>query len=42
MADAWIAALAKERGAMLVHKDPEFDQIEGVVEVLELPYKIVR
>lgn len=24
VADAWIAALAKERGATLVHKDPEF------------------
>lgn len=41
VADAWIAALAKKRGATLVHKDPEFKQVEGEVEVLELPYKAV-
>lgn len=40
VADAWIAALAKERGATLVHKDPEFEQVEAVVQVLKLPYKI--
>ena len=39
VADAWIAALAKERGATLVHKDPEFKQVEAEVKVLELPYK---
>jgi ribonuclease VapC len=39
VADVWIAALAKERGATLVHKDPEFKQVEGEVKVLELPYK---
>ncbi len=39
VADAWIAALAKERNATLVHKDPEFEQIEGVIQVLKLPYK---
>lgn len=39
VADARIAALAKERGATLVHKDPEFEQLEGEVEVLKLPYK---
>src|SRR5689334_19737633 len=27
IADAWIAALAISRGATLVHKDPEYDQI---------------
>ena len=40
VADAWIAALAKERGATLVHKDPEFEQVEAVLEVLKLPYKV--
>lgn len=40
IADAWIAALAKERGATLVHKDPEFEQVEAVLEVLKLPYKV--
>jgi ribonuclease VapC len=39
--DAWIAALAKEREAKLVHKDPEFKQVEGEIDVLELPYKTV-
>lgn len=39
VADAWIAALAKERGATLVHKDPEFKQVESEVKALELPYK---
>ena len=39
VADAWIAALANERGATLVHKDPEFKQVETEIQVLELPYK---
>jgi len=41
VADAWIAALAKEREAPLVHKDPEFKQVEDEIDVLELPYKTV-
>jgi predicted nucleic acid-binding protein len=40
VADAWIAALAKERGATLVHKDPEFEQVEAIIRVLKLPYKV--
>jgi predicted nucleic acid-binding protein len=39
VADAWIAALAQERNAALVHKDPEFEQVEAVVKVIKLPYK---
>jgi predicted nucleic acid-binding protein len=39
VADAWIAALAKERNATLVHKDPEFEQIEDRLKILHLPYK---
>ncbi len=39
VANAWIAALAQERGAILVHKDPEFEQIEDSLQVLKLPYK---
>jgi len=39
VADAWIAALAKERNATLVHKDPEFEQLKDKVKALELPYK---
>ena len=38
-ADAWIAALVKERNATLVHKDPEFEQVETEIKVLKLPYK---
>ena len=38
--DAWIAALAKERNATLVHKDPEFEQVEGTIQALRLPYKV--
>jgi uncharacterized protein len=37
--DAWIAALAQERQAILVHKDPEFEQVEATIDVLKLPYK---
>lgn len=39
VADAWIAALAKERNAILVHKDPEFEQVKPEILVLKLPYK---
>jgi PIN domain len=38
--DAWIAALAHERNATLVHKDPEFEQVEATLKVLKLPYKV--
>src|SRR4029453_18871526 len=31
VADAWIAALPQERNATLVHKDPEFEQVEATV-----------
>jgi predicted nucleic acid-binding protein len=30
MADAWIASLALLHDAELVHKDPEFDDVEGL------------
>ena len=39
VADAWIAALAQERDATLVHKDPEFEQVESTIKVVRLPYK---
>jgi len=39
VADAWIAALAQEREATLVHKDPEFEQVETIISTLKLPYK---
>jgi ribonuclease VapC len=41
VADAWIAALARERNATLVHKDPEFEQVEVALKVLKLPYKAI-
>ncbi len=39
VADAWIAALAQERNATLVHKDPEFEQLQDEMKILQLPYK---
>jgi len=39
-ADAWIAATAKFYQAVLVHKDPEFEQVQDEVELLQLPYKV--
>ncbi len=41
-ADACIAGLAKFKNAKLVHKDPEFEQIEDEIEQLKLPYKPKR
>jgi predicted nucleic acid-binding protein len=41
VADAWIAALARERDAMLVHKDPEFEQIGAMLKMMTLPYKTI-
>ena len=38
-ADAWIAATAKFHQATLVHKDPEFEQVQDEVTLLPLPYK---
>lgn len=37
LADAWIAATAILKHAILVHKDPEFENV--TVEQLKLPYK---
>ncbi|MFZ3048387.1 MAG: type II toxin-antitoxin system VapC family toxin [Desulfatirhabdiaceae bacterium] len=42
VADAWIAALAKEQHAILVHKDPEYEQIEDFIRTLRLPYKSLK
>jgi predicted nucleic acid-binding protein len=38
LADAWIAAAALENGVTLVHKDPEFENLPGLLEE-RLPYK---
>jgi len=39
LADALIAGLASQLGAVLVHKDPEFEALKGAVDLESLPYK---
>ena len=39
VADAFIAATAIDKNAVLVHKDPELEVISKYTETLELPYK---
>lgn len=39
VADSWIIASAIKTNSILVHKDPEFEQITGRVDMLKLPYK---
>ncbi len=39
LADSWIAATAIESRTILVHKDPEFEQLAGRVELKALPYR---
>jgi predicted nucleic acid-binding protein len=39
VADSWIIATAIHTGSVLVHKDPEFEQLAGRVRLLALPYK---
>lgn len=39
LADAIIAATAHQKGATLVHKDPEFEPLAGQVAMEALPYK---
>ena len=36
--DAFIIATAKEKGGVLIHKDPEFEQVSGEVQCISLPY----
>ena len=38
-ADAFIAASARQLDAELVHKDPEYESLAGVVKLAPLPYK---
>ena len=40
-ADCCIAALARSRQSTLVHKDPEYEQVENEIMQLKLPYKRV-
>ena len=39
LADAIIAAFAIRNGAVLIHKDPEFDALTGLLPMEALPYK---
>ena len=39
LADAWILATAKQLGAILVHKDSEFEQAAMEVQLQPLPYR---
>jgi len=39
LADAIIAAFAIRGGAVLMHKDPEFDALTGLLPMEALPYK---
>ena len=39
VADSWIIATAWQKKAKLVHKDPEFEQVRQIVELVSLPYK---
>ncbi|MBA4394491.1 MAG: VapC toxin family PIN domain ribonuclease [Desulfobacca sp.] len=37
--DSWIIATAIVTGSVLIHKDPEFDQVKDLVTLKALPYK---
>lgn len=37
--DSWIAATAVATDSILVHKDPEFEQVKAIVKLKPLPYK---
>lgn len=39
LADAIIAAFAIRKDAILMHKDPEFDALTGLLKMKALPYK---
>jgi len=39
LADAWVVATAKQLNAILVHRDPEFEQAAVEVPLQPLPYR---
>jgi predicted nucleic acid-binding protein len=39
LADAFVAATAQLTSAVLIHKDPEFEPLNGTVSLQALPYK---
>jgi predicted nucleic acid-binding protein len=42
VSDSWIIATAIVTGSVLVHKDPEFEQVKTLVKLRTLPYKTIR
>ena len=42
LADAIIAAFAAVQGAVLVHKDPEFEAVKDQLRLETLPYKVKK
>ena len=38
--DSWIVATAVITNSILVHKDPEFEQVRAIVDLRALPYKL--
>jgi predicted nucleic acid-binding protein len=41
-ADAFVAATAKRLAAVLVHKDPEFEALPGIIQLHALPAKAMH
>jgi ribonuclease VapC len=39
VADAWSAATAMVHDLTVIHKDPEFERLQGTVSLVSLPYK---
>jgi predicted nucleic acid-binding protein len=37
--DSWIVATAVSTNSILVHKDPEFEQVGAIIRLETLPYK---
>ena len=42
VADSWIIATAIATNSALIHKDPEFEQVQERVTLMPLPYKPAR
>ena len=40
--DSWIIATAIATDSILIHKDPEFEQVKDQVKLKPLPYKIKK
>jgi predicted nucleic acid-binding protein len=40
--DSWVIATAIVTGSVLVHKDPEFEQVKTLVKLETLPYNPIR